>query len=113
MQCHGTRPSVLKIMRRRNFRGLALPRFLADPTWGADLFKKNEVATVAGLAGMCGNIGLLLFSLLIGVLVSVVGYEPFFIGLAVLDLLGAVVLWSVVRAPQTSVSRSPLAAPIA
>jgi len=26
-----------------------------------------------------------------------VGYAPFFVGLAALDLLGAVVLWSVVR----------------
>lgn len=217
LQSDGTRPSIFKIMRQRNFWGIALPRFLADPTWGtlsfwlplyltqvrhfdlhqiamfawlpflaadvgclcggtiaatlqkysgmglinarrsaftvgaimmmgvgfvgfvenpylavallslagfahqtlsvtvitmaSDLFKKNEVATVAGLAGMCGNIGLLLFSLLIGTLVSVVGYEPFFIGLAVLDLLGAVVLWSFVRERQTTVSGNSVAAP--
>ena len=66
-------------------------------TMSSDLFKRNEVATVAGMAGTCGNAGVLIFSLLIGSLVSRVGYTPFFIGLAVLDLLGAVVLWTVVR----------------
>src|SRR5436309_5737777 len=30
----GTRPSLAKILRQRNFWGIALPRFLADPTWG-------------------------------------------------------------------------------
>jgi ACS family hexuronate transporter-like MFS transporter len=28
------RPSPLRILRQRNFWGIALPRFLADPTWG-------------------------------------------------------------------------------
>jgi ACS family hexuronate transporter-like MFS transporter len=197
------RPSLLALVRRRNFWGIAVPRFLADPTWGtltfwlplylttvrgfdlkqiamfawlpflaadlgcmcggtisltlqkyagmrlldarrsaftvgalmmlgvafvgtvqdpytavallslagfahqtlsvtvitmaSDLFKRSEVATVAGMAGTCGNAGVLIFSLLMGALVSRIGYTPFFIGLAVLDLLGAVVLWSVVR----------------
>src|SRR4029453_6265438 len=30
----GRRPSILKIAAQRNFWGIALPRFLADPTWG-------------------------------------------------------------------------------
>ena len=63
----------------------------------SDLFKRNEVATVAGMAGTCGNAGVLIFSLLMGALVTRIGYTPFFIGLAALDLLGAVVLWTVVR----------------
>jgi ACS family hexuronate transporter-like MFS transporter len=66
-------------------------------TMSSDLFKRSEVATVAGMAGTCGNAGVLIFSLLIGSLVTRVGYTPFFIGLAALDLLGAVVLWTVVR----------------
>jgi ACS family hexuronate transporter-like MFS transporter len=66
----------------------------------SDLFKRNEVATVAGMAGTCGNAGLLIFSLLIGGLVTKVGYTPFFIGLAALDVLGAVVLWTVVKEPR-------------
>ena len=71
-------------------------------TMSSDLFKRNEVATVAGMAGTCANAGVLLFSLLIGSLVATVGYTPFFVGLAVLDLLGAVILWTVVRAPSTA-----------
>ena len=207
LQSDGARPSVLKILGQRNFWGIALPRFLADPTWGtltfwvplylstvrhfdlkqiamfawmpflaadfgcmfggmiamflqrqgvslinarrgaftfgaclmtgmafvgfvnnaylavallslggfahqtlsvtvitmaSDLFKRNEVATVAGMAGTCGNAGLLVFNLVIGLLVAAIGYAPFFIGLAVLDLIGAAVLWTVVREHKTA-----------
>jgi ACS family hexuronate transporter-like MFS transporter len=66
-------------------------------TMASDLFKRSEVATVAGMAGTCGNAGVLLFSLLMGALVTRIGYTPFFIGLAVLDLLGAALLWTLVR----------------
>jgi ACS family hexuronate transporter-like MFS transporter len=204
LQDDGTKPSILRIARRRNFWGIAIPRFLADPTWGtltfwvplyfsqvrhfdlkqialflwmpflgadlgclfggvvsvalqrrgvglinarrgaftlgaclmtgvafagyvrnpyaavalislagfahqtlsvtvitmaSDLFKRNEVGTVAGMAGTCGNGGLLLFNLLIGGLVATVGYAPFFVCLGVLDLVGAAVLWTLVREP--------------
>lgn len=215
LQSDGTRPSIISIIRQRNFWGIAIPRFLADPTWGtlsfwlpvyltsvrhfdpkqiatfawlpflaadlgcmsggsvsialqkygklslinarrgaftlgaclmigvsfvgfvespyaavallclggfahqtlsvtvitmsSDLFKKGEVATVAGMAGTCGNAGLLIFNLLIGALVIKIGYTPFFICLGVLDLVGATVLWTVVRertvdTPATSVN---------
>ena len=198
----GRRPSILDILKKRNFWGIALPRFLADPTWGTlsfwvplylttvrhfdlkqialfawlpflaadfgsmfgglivmqlekrgvglinarrtafsvgaflmlgmgfvgfvdspyvaialislggfahqtlsvtvitmstDLFRKNEVATAASLAGTCGNAGFLIASLLIGGLVTKIGYTPFFIMLPLLDVVGAVVLWTVVR----------------
>ena len=66
-------------------------------TMASDLFKRNEVATAAGMAGTLGNAGLLIFSLLIGGLVATIGYAPFFICLGVFDLIGAVVLWTVVR----------------
>lgn len=66
-------------------------------TMASDLFKRNEVATVAGMAGTCGNAGVLIFSLLMGALVARIGYTPFFIGLAALDVLGAIILWTVVR----------------
>ena len=32
------RPSIREILRQRNFWGIALPRFLADPTWGTLTF---------------------------------------------------------------------------
>lgn len=204
----GSRPSILSLLTRRNFWGIALPRFLADPTWGtlsfwmplylttvrhmnlkqialfawlpflaadfgcifggvfslwlqkkwnielinarraaftlgaitmlgvgfvgfvespytaiallslagfahqtlsvtvitmsSDLFRKNEVATVAGMAGTFGNAGLLIFSLLIGALVAKIGYAPFFVCLGLLDIVGAAVLWTVVRDVKTS-----------
>ena len=66
----------------------------------SDLFKKNEVATVAGLAGTFGNAGLLIFNLLIGTLVATIGYAPFFVCLGLLDIIGAIVLWTVVKEPQ-------------
>jgi ACS family hexuronate transporter-like MFS transporter len=66
-------------------------------TMSSDLFKRNEVATVAGMAGTFGNAGLLIFNLIIGFLVATVGYAPFFVGLAALDLVGAAVLWILVR----------------
>jgi MFS transporter, ACS family, hexuronate transporter len=66
-------------------------------TMASDLFKRSEVATVAGMAGTCGNAGVLVFSLLMGALVTRTGYTPFFVGLAVLDLIGAAVLWTLVR----------------
>ncbi|MGJ5817577.1 MFS transporter [Paludibaculum fermentans] len=203
LQSDGSRPSLGKILVQRNFWGIALPRFLADPTWGtlsfwlplylssvrhmdlkhiamfawmpflaadfgcvfgglvsmklqklaglslinarrcaftlgavlmlgvgfvgfvespyaaiallslagfahqtlsvtvitmaSDLFRKNEVATAAGMAGTFGNAGLLIFSLMIGGLVATVGYTPFFVCLGLLDLLGAAVLWTLVR----------------
>jgi ACS family hexuronate transporter-like MFS transporter len=66
-------------------------------TMASDLFPKNEVATVAGMAGTCGNAGLLIFSLAIGALVTRIGYTPFFFCLGVLDLAGSAVLWALVR----------------
>ncbi|QBI02046.1 MFS transporter [Pseudoduganella sp. SL102] len=204
LQGDGKRPSVGSILKRRNFWGIALPRFLADPAWGtlafwvplylttvrgfdlaqiamfawlpflaadlgcmfgpivvlwlqkrgvrlinarrgaftvgacmmmgvafvgyvespyaaiallslagfahqtlsvtvitmsSDLFKRNEVATVAGMCGTFGNLGLLIFSLLIGGLMASVGYTPFFVSLAVLDLVAAALLWILVREP--------------
>jgi ACS family hexuronate transporter-like MFS transporter len=205
LAAESTRPPVWKLLGRRNFWGIALPRFLADPTWGtlyawvplylvtvrhfdlrqialfawlpflaadlgcifgpsvvlalqrrgvtlitarklaftlgalmmtgvvftglvnnpymavallslagfahqtlsvtvitmaSDLFKRSEVATVAGLAGTCGNLGITIFTLLLGWLLPRFGYAPFFVALSLLDILGAVILWSVVRAPR-------------
>jgi MFS transporter, ACS family, aldohexuronate transporter len=69
-------------------------------TMSSDLFKKNEVGTVAGMQGTCGNLGLLLFNTAIGLLLATVGYAPFFVALGVFDLIGAGVLWALVRAPK-------------
>src|SRR5207344_2642241 len=41
-------------------------------TMATDLFPRNEVGTVAGMAGTCANLGILISSLLIGGLVSTI-----------------------------------------
>ena len=51
----------------------------------------------ARMAGTCGNLGTMIFTLLLGRLVSSYGYEPFFIALPLLDVLGAGLLWTLVR----------------
>jgi MFS transporter, ACS family, hexuronate transporter len=66
-------------------------------TMSTDLFRRNEVATVTGMAGTCGNLGTMIFTLLLGKLVSTYGYEPFFVALPLLDVLGAALLWALVR----------------
>jgi ACS family hexuronate transporter-like MFS transporter len=66
-------------------------------TMSSDLFRQSEVATVAGMAGTAANLGALLFSVAIGTLVATTGYEPFFIILGGIDLLGAALLWFLVR----------------
>lgn len=68
-------------------------------TMASDLFRRSEVATAAGLAGLAANLGVLAFSLTLGGLVDTVGYAPFFILLGVLDLFGAAILWTLVRKP--------------
>jgi MFS transporter, ACS family, hexuronate transporter len=68
-------------------------------TMATDLFRRNEVGTVAGMAGTCANLGIFISTLIIGGLVSTIGYSPFFIALAVFDLIAAAVVWTVIRKP--------------
>jgi len=63
----------------------------------SDVFGKNEVATATGLAGMSGYLGATVFTLVFGVLVTMVGYSPLFVVLAVFDVLACIVVWSLVR----------------
>jgi ACS family hexuronate transporter-like MFS transporter len=66
-------------------------------TMSSDLFRQNEVATVTGMDGTAANLGALLFSLAIGGLVATIGYAPFFYSLGGVDLIGALVLWLLVK----------------
>ena len=70
-------------------------------TASSDLFRQSEVATVAGMAGTAANLGALLFSVAIGALVTTTGYTPFFMILGGIDLLGALILWLLVRPSDT------------
>lgn len=63
----------------------------------SDVFGKNEVATATGLAGMSGYLGATIFTLVFGVLVTLVGYSPLFMLLAVFDLVAAVVVCMLIR----------------
>lgn len=201
LQAKGEKPSLLSILKRRNFWGVALPRFLTDPTWGmlsfwvplylttvrhfdlkqiaiyawmpflaadlgcifgpsvvlflqrrgldlidarrgaftvgaimmigvaftgvvknplmavalislagfahqtlsvtmitmaTDLFPHNEVGTVAGMAGTCANLGILIFTFELGQRVGQIGYAPVFVLLAALDIIAAIVAWTVI-----------------
>jgi ACS family hexuronate transporter-like MFS transporter len=63
----------------------------------SDVFGKRDVATATGLIGMSGYLGATLFTLLFGVLVTHVGYDPLFMLLAMFDLIAAVVVAIMVR----------------
>jgi len=204
LQAGDKKPSILSILKRRNFWGIALPRFLTDPTWGmlsfwvplylttvrgfdlkhialyawmpflaadlgcifgpsvvlflqkrgmdlidarrsaftlgavmmigvaftgvvqnplmavalislagfahqtlsvtmitmaTDLFARNQVGTVAGMAGTCANLGILIFTFELGQRVGEIGYTPVFVLLAALDIVAAIVAWTVIRKP--------------
>lgn len=66
-------------------------------TLGGDLFRKDEVATAVGMAGACAWSGQLIFNLFIGAFVGIIGFGPFFIALAVFDLIGATALWILLK----------------
>ncbi len=69
-------------------------------TMATDLFPRNEVGTVAGMAGTCANLGILIFTLELGQRVDQIGYTPVFVLLAVLDIVAAIVAWTVIRKPR-------------
>ena len=66
-------------------------------TLSADLFPREQVATASGLAGTASWTGGLLFSLLVGQLAAIIGYNPLFASLAAFDLAGAAILFVLLR----------------
>ncbi|MBB3910935.1 MFS transporter [Sphingomonas desiccabilis] len=66
-------------------------------TMSSDLFPQDQVATATGVSGTAANLGVLIFTLVLGSMVDQVGYQPFFILLGLLDLVGAALLWTLVR----------------
>lgn len=63
----------------------------------SDLFEKRTVATASGMAGTVAWIGGLIFTFAIGQSADTFGYSPLFIALALLDFLGASLLWMLLR----------------
>jgi ACS family hexuronate transporter-like MFS transporter len=49
------------------------------------------------MAGSIAWIGGMLFTLLIGKSADVIGYNPLFVALSAMDIVGAVVLWALLR----------------
>lgn len=70
-------------------------------TLSADLFDKCAVGTATGMAGSIGWIGGAIFTLIVGALAETVGYDPLFVLLALFDLVGAGILWWLLRTPGT------------
>jgi ACS family hexuronate transporter-like MFS transporter len=68
-------------------------------TLSSDLFPQDQVATATGMSGTAANLGVLIFTLVLGSMVAEVGYQPFFILLGLLDLVGAALLWVLIRKP--------------
>lgn len=66
----------------------------------SDVFDQRTVGTASGMAGTFAWIGGLGFTYLIGQSADAYGYDPLFVALAALDLVGAVVLWSLLRTPK-------------
>ncbi|HEX7851867.1 MAG TPA: MFS transporter [Sphingomonas sp.] len=71
-------------------------------TLAADLFDPRVVATAGGMAGSAAWIGGMGFSLVIGALADTIGYNPLFACLAVFDLIGAAVVWTLLRRPKVT-----------
>ena len=68
----------------------SLANMLALP---GDVFPKNSVASVYGLASMGSGFGGMLFTLITGWLVDHYSYTPVFIGFGLLPLICATILW--------------------
>jgi ACS family hexuronate transporter-like MFS transporter len=70
----------------------------------SDSFGKNEVGTATGLGGMFGFLGAALFTLVLGIMVTKVGYSPLFVALAAFDIVAAIIIWFVTKPLATPVS---------
>ncbi len=78
----------------------ALASMLALP---ADVFPKNAVASVYGLASMGSGFGGMVFTLLTGWVVEHYSYTPVFFGFALIPLLCSAILWALTRCEDTTV----------
>ncbi len=60
----------------------------------ADVFPKNVVGSVYGLASMGAGFGGMIFTLITGWVVDHYSYVPVFIGFGILPLICATILWT-------------------
>ena len=69
-------------------------------TLPADLFPQRTVATANGMSGMAGYAGGILFTWIVGRVTKSLGYGPLFTAIAFFDVIGALVLWGLLRTPE-------------
>ncbi|WP_275555359.1 MFS transporter [Mixta sp. Marseille-Q2659] len=81
-------------------------------TLSSDVFGRNEVATANGLTGMAAWTASTMFALVVGALADTLGFSPLFAALAVFDLLGAVVIWTVLKNKPVSELEQEQATPV-
>ncbi len=63
-------------------------------SYPADVFPKNVVASIWGLASMGSGFGGMLFALLTGWVVDHISYVPVFIGFGIMPLVSALIIWT-------------------
>lgn len=71
-------------------------------TLSSDVFGRNEVATANGFTGMAAWLASTIFALIVGALAESVGFSPLFVILSCLDLLAALAVWTILKAPSTT-----------
>ena len=77
-------------------------------TLSSDVFGRNEVATANGMTGMAAWLASTMFALVVGALADTIGFSPLFAVLAVFDVLGAVVIWTVLKNKSADDDSTPL-----
>ena len=71
----------------------------------ADVFPRNAVGSIWGLASMGSGFGGMLFSLATGWLVDHYSYVPVFVGFGILPLIAASIVWTLPRAVEDRMAR--------
>jgi len=66
-------------------------------TLSSDVFRSEEVATANGFTGMAAWLASSLFALVVGALADTIGFSPLFVVLSIFDLVGAVMLWILLK----------------
>ena len=77
-------------------------------TLSSDMFDPGEVATANGFTGMAAWTASTLFALVVGALADTLGFSPLFAVLAVFDVIGAIILWALLRSPEPELEANPV-----
>lgn len=76
-------------------------------TLSSDMFDACEVATANGFTGMAAWTASTLFALVVGALADTLGFSPLFAVLAAFDVIGAIILWVLLRSPEPELEVNP------